>query len=106
MKRRKVGLRICVSTLLLFLVSASPLFAADNENFAYINRGFYRLLTAVFQVPKYLIEKTMTEPIGLGTVDGALQGAFYSVAAVGGGVLDIARGTTPYAKYLLPFVFL
>ena len=94
-------------TILFFLVFffSRSLYADDDGNFSYINRGFYRILTAAFQIPIYLVEKTMSEPIGLGTVDGALQGAYYSVASLLGGTLDIARGVVPYGKYALPFLF-
>ena len=90
---------------LLFLFSQN-LYADDNSNFAYIGRGFSRILTAAFQIPIYIVEKTMSEPIGLGTIDGALQGTFYSVGSLLGGTLDIVRGIVPYGKYALPFLFL
>ena len=87
-----------------FFTRPARLYAGDDRNFAYINRGFFRILTAAFQIPRYLIYKTLSEPLGLGTVDGALQGAFYSVAELSGGALDIARGAAPYAKYSLFFL--
>ena len=68
-----------------------------------MSRGFFRILTATFQIPRYLLHKTLSEPIGLGTVDGALTGTYYAVAEVSGGLFDIARGAVPYVKYLLFF---
>ena len=105
MKRKKTGW-IYLAALLFVFSSGPNLYADDNTNFSYIGRGFLKILTAAFQVPTYLIQKTLSEPIGLGTVDGALQGAFYAVGSVLDGTLDMARGVTPYAKYALPFLFL
>lgn len=86
------------------LLVPGKLFADDNANFYYIGKGFFRILTAVFQIPRYLIYKTLTEPPGLGTVDGALTGTFYAVSELSAGVLEVARGVVPYAKYMLFFL--
>ena len=103
---RKKAVWICLAALFPLFFSGPTLYADDNSNFTYIGRGFSKILTAAFQVPRYLIEKTLREPVGLGTVDGALQGSYYAVASVLDGTLDIARGVIPYAKYALPFLFL
>ena len=104
-KRKKAGWIYLLVMLSLFFRGPN-LYADDNSNFAFIGRGFSKILTAAFQVPRYLIGKTLTEPIGLGTIDGALQGVFYAVSSVLDGTLDIGRGVVPYAKYALPFLFL
>ena len=80
-----------------------PARADDVENVSYVERGFIRILAAAFQLPRFLIQKTLNGPPVLGTVDGAITGAFYTVAELSGGVFDIARGTVPYAKYLIFF---
>ena len=82
------------------------LYADDNSNFAYLGRGISRLLTAPFQMPRYLIEGTLSGPPLLGTVGGALKGTLYTVSSVLNGTLDIARGAVPYAKYAAPFLLL
>ena len=105
MKRKKIGW-ICLVALFLIFFSSPSLYAGDDQNFAYIGQGFSKILTAAFQVPRYLIQKTLGEPLGLGTVDGALQGTFYAVASILDGTMDIGRGVVPYAKYALPFLFL
>ena len=87
----------------IFFVSPPKLYAGDNENFYYLSRGFFRVLTAVFQIPRYLIQRTLTEPIGLGTVDGVLDGTFYAVSELSQGALEMGRGAAPYAKYLVFF---
>ena len=76
---------------------------SNDTNFNYISRGFYRILTAAFQIPEYMVKKTLSEPLGLGTVNGALSGAYYSVVELLGGTLDVGRGAAPYAKYLIFF---
>ena len=104
MKRKSSSLFILFLFIIFLSVPYQDLYANDDANFAYISRGFFRILTAAFQIPRYLLYKTVNEPIGLGTVDGALTGVFYSVAELSGGVLDIARGAAPYGKYMLFFL--
>lgn len=90
--------------LLTFFSGLPGAEAGDVENVSYVERGFIRILTAAFQIPRYLVYKTVNEPIGLGTIDGALTGTFYAVAELSGGLFDIVRGTVPYAKYLVFFL--
>ncbi len=75
-----------------------------DRNFTYIGRGVYRILGAVFQIPRYMLYKTMSRPLGLGTVDGALAGTFEAVSSLTRGALDIGRGAAPYAKYAVFFI--
>ena len=103
-KQKRVGFFVLLAVTLVFLIPHPGLYADDDTNFAYISRGFFRILTAAFQIPRYLLYKTLSEPIGLGTVDGALTGAYYAVAELSGGALDIARGAAPYAKYMVFFL--
>ena len=89
----------------LVLVCPHPrLYADDVTNVSYVERGFMRILTAAFQLPRYLVQKTLSEPIGIGTVDGALSGTYYAIAELSGGLFDIGRGVVPYAKYMLFFL--
>jgi len=95
-----IGLMLAIA--ILFFETAAR--ADDVENVSYVERGFVRILGAAFQLPRYLIQKTFNGPPILGTVDGVITGAFYTVSELTGGVFDIARGTIPYAKYLIFFV--
>lgn len=90
--------------LFAFWVLSLNVFADDVQNVNYVERGFFRIFTAAFQLPRYLVEKTLNEPPPFGTLDGALTGTYYTVSAVVGGAFDIVRGTLPYAKYLIFFV--
>lgn len=102
-KKRTALVAGFIGTLLFFFwLPASE--AGDVENVSYVERGFVRILTAAFQIPRYLVYKTLNEPIVLGTVDGVLTGTYYAVAELSGGLFDIVRGTVPYAKYLLFFL--
>lgn len=82
-----------------------PAFAGDIRNVNYVERGFYRILSAPFALPKELFRRTFSGPLIVGTVDGALTGAFSTVSSLLGGVFDIVRGVIPYAKYA-PFFLL
>ena len=87
-----------------FFVPHTPLYAGDVQNINYIERGFFRILTAAFQLPIYLVQKTLNGPPIVGTIDGVLTGTFYTISSVTGGAFDLARGAVPYAKYLIFFV--
>lgn len=89
--------------LFFFLRLAPAASAGTDQDINYVSRGFYRILTAAFQLPRYLIDKTLNEPIGLGTVDGALVGTYHTLVEFSGGAFDILRGVAPYAKYLVFF---
>lgn len=90
--------------LFLFLTAPSCVWADDVQNINYIERGFNRILTGVFQLPVYLVRKTLAGPPVFGTLDGAVQGTFYTISTLTGGLFDIARGTVPYGKYMLFFI--
>ncbi len=87
-----------------FFVPPTTLYAGDVQNINYIERGFFRIFTAAFQLPIYLVQKTLNGPPIVGTVDGVLTGTFYAISSVTGGVFDLVRGAVPYAKYLIFFV--
>lgn len=101
MKQKKTFLVPSLLVCILFFTSLPSLYADDVQNVSYIERGFFRIFTAAFQLPRYLIHKTLTGPPIVGTLDGAVTGAFYTVSSVVGGAFDIARGAAPYAKYLV-----
>ena len=103
MKPKQAFLILGIILGVVFLGPFSNLYAGDVQNINYIERGFSRILTAAFQLPIYLVQKTLSGPPLVGTLDGAVTGAFYTVSSVTGGVFDIARGAVPYGKYLIFF---
>ena len=105
MKKNHLGFRAVVIGIFFLLVAPKVSLADDNSNFYFIGSGFSRILMSVFQLPRYLIGKTLTEPPVLGTLDGALTGTFYTLNELTGGLLEILRGVVPYAKYA-PLFFL
>ena len=94
-----------VSVLGFLFILSSHLFADDVQNVNYVERGFYRILSGPFEIPKQLFQRTFNEPLLIGTVDGALTGTVSALSNVLGGLFDVVRGTLPYAKYG-PFFFL
>lgn len=86
---------------IIFLILPGRLYAGDVQNINYLERGFFRIFTAAFQLPIYLIQKTLNGPPIVGTIDGVLTGTFYTISSVTGGAFDLARGAIPYAKYLV-----
>lgn len=82
-----------------FLIPSANLFSDDVQNVNYVERGFYRILSGPFELPRELVQRTLSGPLVLGTVDGALTGAVSALSSVLGGVFDVVRGTVPYAKY-------
>ena len=105
MRQRKF-LFIVLAAGIILLASPVNLRADDVQNINYMERGFFRILTAAFQLPRFLVYKTMSGPPLVGTIDGVLTGTFATVSSLMGGVFDIAKGTVPYGKYALPFLFL
>jgi len=90
---------------ILLIIPSFTLFADDVQNVNYVERGFYRILTGPFELPKELLQRTFRGPLIVGTVDGALTGTVSAISNVLGGLFDIVRGSIPYAKYG-PFFFL
>lgn len=86
---------------IIFLGPHRGLYADDVQNINYLERGFFRIFTAAFQLPIYLVQKTLNGPPIVGTVDGVLSGTFYTVSSLMGGAFDLARGALPYGKYLI-----
>lgn len=103
MKHARAFLSVLVVGVLL--IPSSHIFADDVQNVNYVERGFYRILSGPFQLPKELLQRTFSGPLIVGTVDGALTGTVSALSSVMGGLFDIVRGTIPYAKYG-PFFFL
>lgn len=105
-KQRQALLVLLMVVGILVFTPHPNLWANDVQNINYMERGFFRILTAAFQLPRFLVYKTMSGPPLVGTVDGVLTGTFAMVSSLMGGVFDIAKGTVPYGKYALPFLFL
>lgn len=89
---------LLVAAIVLMVAPASAW--ADNN--AYIMRGVARTLFSVFQLPKTMIQESV-QFFPFGIVTGAVKGSLNTVLGTLGGLLDIAKGAAPYAKYVAPF---
>ncbi len=90
--------------LALAVILSGPVvnvYADHGENFFYISQGFSRILGSTFQIPGYMIHKTLSGPVGIGTVDGILSGTYGALHELSQGTFQMAQGAAPYAKYLV-----
>lgn len=101
MKQRQYFFILLLTAGILFFSPNQNLYADDVQNINYIERGFTRIFSSVYQLPFYLFQKTFYGPPVVGTVDGVITGAYYTVSNLTGGLFDIARGAVPYGKYML-----
>ncbi len=85
--------------LLLILGNASPALAGGNPGL--ILRGVARLVVSVFEVPKSMASQSARVAFPFGLATGAVEGALRMTAGTLAGTFDIAKGSAPYAKYLL-----
>ncbi len=86
---------------LVFSFTALPLASAanisqDSGRFTY---GALRVLRGAFQLPTSILSGTFSGPPIFGTLAGAIQGTFRTVADVTGGVFHMGVAAAPYAKY-------
>ena len=69
-----------------------------------IIRGLQKIVSGVFQLPLSTLAGTFSGPPIVGTVVGALSGAFNGVGLVASGVLDLAASAVPIVKTVAPFL--
>ena len=106
MIRKWPAKHVCLVILIAFLLAILPMhadaFAQARDG--YLVRGVGKTLFSVVEIPKSIVEdsKKMVFPVGI--VTGTVKGAFRTVVGTLGGVLDMAYGAMPYAKYALFFI--
>lgn len=97
MKRlQEVVLFSCILAVIVSGMFPSDLWA--NEQL--ILRGTAKTLLSVFQLPGTMLQSSM-DSFPLGLISGAVQGSVNAVMGTLSGVVDIARGAAPYAKYAI-----
>lgn len=69
------------------------------EDISYAARGASKIVGGMFAIPKAMLQDSGRVIFPFGLVTGALRGTFQTVTGVVGGVVDVARGGAPYAKY-------
>ncbi len=90
--------------LLILLVAGSSVPEASADSVGYIARGVGRTIGSVLEIPKSIIEDSTQIIFPLGIVTGTIKGATKMLVGTLGGVVDIARGAAPLAKYAVFFV--
>jgi hypothetical protein len=90
----------CVLLLVLgVLFESFPVYAAVGEDISYATRGAGKIVGSVFAIPKAMLQDSGRMMFPFGIVTGAIRGTVQTVTGVVGGVVDVARGGAPYAKY-------
>jgi hypothetical protein len=93
---------LVVALAFLFILAVFvPCARADS---ATIMQGFSQTLGAVVQLPKAMVQHSVSDPFPLGLVTGAVSGTFQTVSGVVSGAMRMAAGAAPYAKYLIFFI--
>ncbi|MFH0985588.1 MAG: hypothetical protein V1882_08640 [Candidatus Omnitrophota bacterium] len=97
MKTHKIFSAVLI-VMSLFLLPSSG-YAGTGEDIAYAARGAGKIVGGVFAIPKAMLQDSGRVMFPFGLVTGALRGTVQTVTGVVGGVVDVARGGAPYAKY-------
>ncbi|MBU3759092.1 MAG: hypothetical protein FGM27_04105 [Candidatus Omnitrophica bacterium] len=85
--------------LFLFLFPTSPQ-AGMERDAGLILRGVAKTVGSALHVPSQVLAGT-AQSFPLGVVGGAVGGTMKAVGGTLSGAWDIARGSAPYAKYLV-----
>jgi hypothetical protein len=81
------------------LLTPSLGYADVDQDISYAMRGTGKIVGGVFAIPKAMLQDSGRVMFPFGLVTGAIRGTFQTVTGVVGGVVDVARGGAPYAKY-------
>lgn len=84
------------------LILAAPAYAGNLAN------GLVDVISGPLELPKQIIVGTLTGPPIIGTLAGAVTGAFAAIGTTLRGVAEVAAGSvslgSSLAPYVLPFV--
>lgn len=97
MKKQKTFLILWLILGVLLMPSCG--YAEVGEDISYAARGAGKIVGGVFAIPKAMLQDSGRVMFPFGLVTGAIRGTFQTVTGVVGGVVDVARGGAPYAKY-------
>ena len=86
------------------LVFVAVLFLAAPPAHADIVRGIEKIISGALAIPMSTLSGTFNGPPIIGTLLGAVRGAFTGVGSVLSGVLDVASSAIPIAKAVAPFL--
>ena len=97
MKKTKTFLVLWL--VLSALLTPSLGYAEMAEDISYAARGAGKIVGGVFAIPKAMLQDSGRVLFPFGLITGAVRGTVQTVTGVVGGVVDVARGGAPYAKY-------
>ncbi len=97
MKKLKTFLPLLL--VLGVLLMSFPVYAGTGEDIAYATRGAGKIVGSMFAIPKAMFQDSGRVMFPFGLVTGAIRGTVQTVTGVVSGVVDVARGGAPYAKY-------
>jgi hypothetical protein len=96
---KKLKTLLCFPLVLGMLLAPSLGYAAMGEDISYAARGAGKIVGSVFAIPKAMLQDSGRVLFPFGLVTGAVRGTVQTVTGVVSGVVDVARGGAPYAKY-------
>ncbi|MSR77993.1 MAG: hypothetical protein EXS63_07210 [Candidatus Omnitrophica bacterium] len=99
--KRNPYLLIAGLSILCFLSGSPAAKASTGGDVSLMLRGATKIVGSAFQVPANMLGDSMKVMFPFGLLTGAVKGTAKTVAGTLGGVVDIARGGAPYAKYLI-----
>ena len=79
----------------------APAYATDGDNVALLFRGVARTLFSSVEIPRTILQNPGGTPFPVNLVTGTIAGTLKTVAGTVMGAADLARGSAPYAKYLV-----
>ncbi len=105
MKQKKThsSLSVIGGFFICFLVFLAPAYAVEYSDTSRFMQGFGKVVSAPFQLPAHLLQKSFTQAPPIGILNGAVGGTAKTVSYLMSGLWDIAGAAAPYAKYALFF---
>jgi hypothetical protein len=97
MGKLKILLGLLLVLGMVFMPSLG--YAEMGEDISYAARGAGKIVGGMFAIPKAMLQDSGRVLFPFGLVTGAVRGTVQTVTGVVGGVVDVARGGAPYAKY-------
>ena len=88
-----------ITVVWILFFAQAPVYAGVGQDASYIARGAGRLLGSVFAIPTAMLQDSGRVLFPFGLITGAVRGTVQMVGGIVGGVVDVAQGSAPYAKY-------
>lgn len=99
MMMKKIKTFLAVLLVLGVILTPSSGYADVGTDVSYAARGASKIVGGMFAIPKAMLQDSGRVMFPFGLVTGAVRGTVQTVTGVVSGVVDVARGGAPYAKY-------